>query len=267
MSRIIIYIALFFFINLCDLICFQIQIAPNIKSIVSNITPEDVLDNPSKMYYLERNSISTSYIPSSFGIKELNKNTLFAVYGDSTLFHSINIEGNFDTKFSSSNIKYSFGYKLFDNFVTAVSINHHYLSIAKYNDYNAFTIDMSGILELSDNLNFGYSITNLFNSSFISVNNITNQTALFGMEFKLDPNFSLQVGTEIRIENSSSVVFGFVKRFEDLGKIGLSYSTVPQMVELNLLAHIAGDFSIIYNLNYHSYLGVTNQFGLGYFFD
>ena len=93
------------------------------------------------------------------------------------------------------------------------------------------------------------------------------QKALFGFEYKMYKNFSFQIGTEIRIENSSGVLLSFIKEFEDFGILALSYSTEPQMVQFNLNMDMIDDFFLIYDMNYHNVLGVTNSFGVGYSFD
>lgn len=267
LSRIFIYIALIFYLIQSDLISSQIEISPNIKSPISYINPNDIIDNPSKLYYIERNNVATSYIPSSFGINELNINSFIATYKDSSTFHLFAIDGSFGEKYNSSNLKYSFAYALFENFIPSVSVNYHYLLIPQFNDYNNVTVDFNGVLNLSEFLNFGFSLSNIFNSSFTSNNTITKQRALFGLEYQFEDDFRFHFGSEIRIENNAGLIIGFIKSFDNLGKIGLSYSTEPQMIELNTMIDIMNDFGMIYNLNYHNYLGITHQFGLGYEFD
>jgi hypothetical protein len=254
-------------LNQSNLIGFQINITPSIKLPVSNITPSDIVDNPSKIYYTERNNISTSYNPSSFGIKELNKNSLLVTYKDSSTIHLLSIDGSFGDKFTSSNLKYSLGLNLLKNFIPSVSFNYHYLQIQGFNSYSTLSVDMNGVLKLSEFLNFGFSLTNILNSKFEEYNSITKQSAIFGLEYKFEDDFIFHLGSEIRIESNAGLIIGFVKKFKNLGNIGISYNTNPQMLEFNTIFNISSDVGIIYRLNYHNYLGSTHHFGLGYQFD
>jgi len=244
-----------------------LELSPRISFPVSSISINDVNDNPSKLINIERNSIATSYIPSSFGISELSNHRLNASYKHDSLIHFFNVSGIFQQLYTYSNFGYSIGYKIFDNFTTALSINYNYLNIMDYNTFGSVTFDLGGVLELDRDFNFGFAITNVLNSSFESNNEIKKQKALFGLEYKMYKNFKFQIGTEIRIENSSSVIFSFVKEFEDFGVTALSYSTEPQMIQLNLNINAINDFFLIYDMNYHNILGVTNSFGIGYTFD
>lgn len=243
------------------------DIAPKIHYAVSSISINDFRDNPSKSYYSERNYIATSYIPSSFGLSELNQNSIAFSYHDSNFVHLVNLTGSFGNLFTLSNVGYSFGYNMFENFIPSLTINYSYLKIQNYNEYGHLTLDFSGVLKLDSNLKFGFSITNLLNSTLESNNNFTRQNALFGFEYKVTNDLSVHLGSEIRIENSTGIILGFINEFEDLGKIGISYSTEPEMIELNLLIDTFSDLFIIYNMNYHNYLGTTHQFGLGYQFE
>ncbi len=267
LTRIIIYCCLILFITLPKLSGQVLDLSPRISFPVSSISIQDVSDNPAKLINIERNSIATSYIPSTFGLNELSNHNLNASYKHDSLFHFINVSGIFQELYTYSNFGYSIGYKAFDKFTPTISLNYNYLNVRDYNSFGNLTFDFGGILELDPNFNFGFAITNLFNSSLEDNNDIKKQKALFGIEYKLYENFRFQIGTEIRIENSSSVILSFIKEFEEFGVIALSYSTEPQMIQLNLNMNTIDDFFLIYDLNYHNYLGVTNSFGIGYSFD
>jgi hypothetical protein len=49
--------------------------------------------------------------------------------------------------------------------------------------------------------------------------------------------------------------------------VGVSYLTNPQMIEANMILNINTGLEIIYDLNYHNYLGTTHKFGLAFSFD
>lgn len=234
---------------------------------MSSISIQDVSDNPAKLTNIERNSIATSYIPSTFGLSELSNHNLNASYKHDSLIHFINVSGLFQELYTYSNFGYSIGYKAFDKFTPTLSMNYNYLNIKDYNSFGNLTLDIGGILELDPDFNFGFAITNILNSSLEENNDIKKQKALFGIEYKLYEKFRFQIGTEIRIENSSSIILSFIKEFDDFGLIAVSYSTEPQMVQLNLNINTIEDFFLIYDMNYHNYLGVTNSFGIGYSFD
>jgi hypothetical protein len=244
-----------------------LDLSPRISFPVSSISINDVSDNPSKLVYIERNSIASSYIPSTFGLPELSNHNLNASYKHDSLIHFFNVSGLFQELYTYSNFGYSICYKTFDKFTPSLTFNYNYLSIKDYNNFGNLTFDIGGILELNPDFNFGFAITNILNSSFEGNNDIKKQKALFGFEYKMYKNFKFQIGTEIRIENSSGVILSFIKEFEDLGILALSYSTEPQMVQFNLNMDMIDDFFLIYEMNYHNVLGVTNSFGVGYSFD
>lgn len=267
MIRIFLYCVSIFFSVLQSSHSQSIGNIPNIPFAVSTISINDIYNNPSKLYNVERNTIATSYVPSSFGLKELNQNSLFASFRDSSLLHYVKLSGNFSNLFTYSNASYSIGYRMLDNFIPAITINYSYLKIQNYNDYGNLTFNFGGLLILDNNLKFGFSISNLFNNSFESDKDISIQKALFGVEYGITDNFKVHLGTEIRIENNTGIILGFINEFDDFGKIGLAYFTEPEMIEADLLINTISNFFIIYNLNYHNYLGVTHQFGLGYQFE
>lgn len=267
MIRIIIYYCLILFITFSNSFGQVLDLSPRISFPVSSISIQDISDNPAKLTNIERNSIATSYIPSTFGLSELSNHNLNASYQYDNMIHFINVSGIFQDLYTYSNFGYSFGYKAFDKFTPTISLNYNYLKIKDYNSFGNMTFDIGGILELDPEFIFGFSITNILNASFEGNNDIKKQKALFGIEYKLYKNFRFQVGTEIRIENSSSVIISFIKEFDDFGLIALSYATEPQMVQLNLNMDMIDDFFIIYDMNYHNLLGITNSFGVGYTFD
>jgi hypothetical protein len=268
MIRIIIYCSVIILFNTSSGLLGQVlDLSPRISFPVSSISIQDVSDNPSKLINIERNSIATSYIPSNFGLNELSSHQLNASYKYDSLINFINISGIFQELYTYSNFGYSIGYKAFDRFIPTVSINYNYMNIQDYNSFGNITFDIGGTLELKPDFNFGFAVTNLLNSSFEENNDIKKQKALFGFEYKLYQNFRFQIGTEIRIENSSSIIFSFIKEFDELGVFAVSYSTEPQMIQLNLNMRTIDNFFIIYDMNYHNYLGITNSFGVGYTFD
>lgn len=267
MIRIITYFCLILFITLPKLYGQVLGLSPRISFPVSSISIQDISDNPAKLTNIERNSIATSYIPSTFGLSELSNHHLNASYKHDSLIHFINVSGIFQELYTYSNFGYSIGYKAFDKFTPTISMNYNYLKIKDYNSFGNMTFDIGGILELDPDFNFGFSITNILNTSFEGSNDIKKQKALFGIEYKLYENFRFQVGTEIRIENSSSVIISFIKEFDDFGLIAISYATEPQMVQLNLNMDMVDDFFMIYDMNYHNLLGVTHSIGVGYTFD
>jgi hypothetical protein len=244
-----------------------LNFSPRISFPISSISVQDISDNPAKLINIERNTIATSYIPSTFGLKELNSHFLNFSYGHDSLIHFVNISGIFQGIYTYSSLGYSIGYKAFEKFTPSITLSYNYINIKDFNSFGNISFDIGGVLELDKNLDFGFSITNIFNSSLESNNNITKQKALFGFEYKLHSEFIFQLGTEIRIENSSSVILSFIKRMEEFGNIGLSYSTEPQMIQFNLKLNALDDVQIYYDMNFHSILGVTNRFGLGYTFD
>lgn len=245
----------------------MLDLSPRVSFPVSSISINDVSDNPAKLMNIERNSVASSYIPSTFGLSELSNHNLNASYKHDSLVHFVNVSGIFQKIYTYSNFGYSIGYKAFDKFTPSLSLNYNYLIIKDYNSFGNMTFDIGGILELNPDFNFGFAITNILNSSFEGNNDIKKQKALFGFEYQLYKNFRFQIGTEIRIENSSSVILSFIKEFDRFGLIAISYSTEPQMVQFNLNMDMIDDFFLIYDMNYHNVLGVTNSFGLGYSFD
>lgn len=268
MIRIIIYCSLIILFNTSiELKCQVLDLSPNISFPVSSISIQDISDNPSKLINIERNSIATSYIPSTFGLNELSNHSLNVSFKSDSVIHFVNLSGIFQELYTYSSLGYSIGYHIFENFTPTVSVNYSYLNIQNYNSFGNFTFDIGGILELNSNFNFGFAITNILNSSLEENNDVKKQRALFGLEYELYESFRFQLGTEIRIENSSSLIFSFIKEFDELGLMAISYSTEPQMLQFNLNIDTVDDFFIVYDMNYHNYLGVTNSFGLGYKFD
>lgn len=245
----------------------SINTVPHIPNIVSSISISDYEQNPAKTLYNQRNNIALCYTPSAFGLSELNQNSLIATYGDSNLVHLARINGSFGNLFTYTNVSYSIAYNLFDSFAPFISMNYSYLKIKDHNDFGSLTFDIGGILELDKNLKFGFSISNLLNSSLETNPDFAKQNATFGLQYSFTNDFSMRLGTQIILESHSGLILGFIKDFDDLIKLGLSYLTEPEMIEANISFKSISNLRILYNLNYHNQLGATHQFGLEYQFD
>ncbi|MCB0701896.1 MAG: hypothetical protein R2863_03190 [Candidatus Kapaibacterium sp.] len=267
MIRIIIFCFVFLFYILPNLEAQILDLTPFISFPVSSVSINDVSDNPAKLMNIERNSIATSYSPSVFGLNELSNHSLIASFKHDSLVHFMNINGIFQQLYSYTSFGYGITYRIFDNFTPSLLLNYNSLRIRDYNSLSNFTFDIGGILELNKGFNFGFSVTNIFNSSLEERNDIKKQTARFGLEYELYDDFKVQLGTEVRIENSSGVLISFIKEIDSLGIAAISYASEPQMIQLDINLNTIDDFFLLYLLNYHNYLGVSHNFGVGYSFD
>lgn len=241
--------------------------SPNIKSSVYSLSVLDISENPTKLQYIERNNLALSYTPNSFGLNGLNYNNIYASFSTGELFHFINYGGTFSDKFNRSNLSYSLGTKLISRLTTSVTFNYSFINIEQFQSYDKIDINLNGIVELDSNLKAGFVFTNLLNSEYESESNTVRQEANFGLFYEVEDDFIIQVGTQIYLESTTGIMLGIANNFEDWLNVGVSYLTNPQMFEGNLIIDTNNGFEIIYDLNYHNYLGATHKFGLAYGFD
>ena len=241
--------------------------SPNIKSSVYSLSVLDISENPTKLQYIERNNLALSYTPSSFGLNGLNYNNIYGSFSTGELFHFVNYGGTFSDKFNRSNLSYSIGTKVVSRLTTSLTFNYSFMNIERFQSYDKIDINLNGIVELDSNLRAGFVFTNLLNSRYESESNTVRQEANFGLLYEVEDDFIIQVGTQIYLESTTGIMLGIAHNFEDWLNVGVSYLTNPQMLEGNLIIDTNNGFELIYDLNYHNYLGATHKFGLAYGFD
>lgn len=251
----------------CQVVVIANDNSPNIKSVVYSVSTLDLVDNPTKLQFIKRNNVAISYTPNSFGLRGLNYNNIYTSFKTDSIFHFATYGGTFSDNFNRSNISYSAGTKLISRLTTAITFNYSFMNIENFQSYDKFDINISGIVELDDDLRAGFAFTNLLNDRYESESHTVRQEANFGLLYEIEDDFILQVGTQIYLESTTGMMLGAAHNFEDWLTASVSYLTNPQMIEGNIMIKTFDGLQIVYDINYHNYLGATHKFGLAYGFD
>lgn len=237
------------------------QVALSHSTIASNPDVFALFSNTSALSRMNWREIGIYYSPAPFGLKELAN--AFGAYHEPTLI------GSFSLGFSTYGFKlyrknqFVLGYanQIYDKVYAGISLNYHMLSIERYGEANAFSINVSALALVQHNLRIGFSFDNITRSSI--ADEVSQLPVILSTGVSYDPLENIAVNFSIikDLDRDESYNFGieyFIIRFVTL-RAGVSTEPTSFSAGLGINYSL---FELDYATFNHQDLGFTHQVGL-----
>lgn len=260
-------VLLLFFVVLCSFSSFC-QFTPGAKEIaISNsgtALSNDVFaifSNPAGLAQIKWREVGVFYSPSPFGLKELANG--YVAYNEPFSFGSISL-GGMTYGFSlyrESKLLLSFSYNFNNKFFGGVTLNYHTFFIKSYGSSSAFYLSLGGLTYLTNNLRWGFFITNINKAT---VSNFDNQIPMIfntGFSYNVINNLSLNFSFEKDITYNPSLSFGIDYNIIDNLSLRTGFSNNPSHFSAGIGLNFPY-FELNYAIVSHPDLGLTHQAGI-----
>ncbi len=263
------FLTLIFFISTVTLAQFnpgakQISLSNSDVALSNDVF--SVFNNPAGLSQLNWRELGIYYSPAPFGLTELSNG--YIAYCEPFSFGTLSAGGmtfGFD-KYRESKIATAYSYNYQNKFFVGVTLNFHTVSIQNYGSDNAIYINLGGLIYLSNELRFGFSLQNINRATFGNEEGQIPVTLNSGFSFDLIPSLALNTAIEKDIKHKTSFMFGADYDLIEHLSLRSGFSNEPSRYS----AGIGINYSLLsldYAMITHSDLGLTHQIGLIISFD
>ena len=220
-----------------------------------------VFNNPAGLSQFNWREIGIYYSPAPFGLSELSNG--YVAYAEPFTFGTVALGGmtyGFEL-YRESKITLGYSYNYENKFFAGLAVNYHTFSIQNYGSTSAFYLNLGGLAYITNQLRWGFAITNLNRAS---IGNEDDQIPIIfstGFSYDLIKTLIINLAVEKDIRYKPSVQFGLDYNIIEYLALRVGFQNEPA----RYAAGIGINYSII-SLDYavftHQDLGLTHQAGL-----
>ncbi len=117
--------------------------------------------NPALLQLHDDRILAVSYAPQPFGLKELSQGSV--LYIEPASFGHLSLSGSrfgFDL-YREVNFALSYAATISSGMHVGVALNYYGLAIQNYGNASTFGVDLGGVLEITDDVRWGFAATNI----------------------------------------------------------------------------------------------------------
>ncbi len=220
-----------------------------------------LFNNPASLAKINWREAGVYYSPAPFGLTELANG--FVAYNEPFSFGSISLGGmsyGFEL-YKENKILVGFSYNYLDKFFAGVVLNYHTVSIKNYGNANAFYLNIGGIVPITNNVSWGFSIQNINRATFGKEKDQIPTIYKTGFSFSVVSNISLNAAMEKDLLQDASIMFGINYDIIRYLSIRFGLSNEPSRFTAGLGLNYS-NFTLDYAVFTHPDLGLTHQAGL-----
>jgi len=220
-----------------------------------------IFNNPAGLSQMDWREVGVYYSPAPFGLTELANG--YIAYNEPFPFGSISIGGmsyGFDL-YKENKILAGFSYNYLNKFFCGIVFNFHTVSIKNYGKANAFYLNLGGLVYLSENIRWGFTIHNLNRATFGKEENQIPMIFSSGFSINILDNLSFNAAIEKDIILNASLRFGIEYEIIKNISIRTGFQNEPSLYS----AGIGINYSFVgldYAVFTHPDLGLTHQAGI-----
>ena len=271
MSRLIFYIFLTIFlfnsISFSQIPSLRINSYSSCGAGSASLTEISGLVNPAQLGNFKKNNIFFSVSPLKYGLKELNPAVLFAGVNINDKFSfGGGIFGISNDLYTELSFTVAGSYKIGDKFVTGGSIEYSNLSVSGFGNDYMLQFNIGGLIFISDKLKSGFIFRNLGRDSYTGGEETVHQSAVFGLGYKIDQSFSIDVDAIVVFENEDGISLSALYDHENILKFRLAFVSNPRSVEGGINIRIVDNIRLISSLIYYDNTGWVKDIGISIIF-
>lgn len=222
--------------------------------------------NPAGLSQMNWRELGIYYSPAPFGMSELANG--FMAFHEPTEYGSFAFGAmsyGFEL-YRESKYLLGYSYKYMNKYFIGVSVGYHAVSIKRYGDDHAFTLNLGGLIYIFNDLRWGFALTNLNRASWGEEKDQIPVMFNSGFSYDVVDNLSLNLSVEKEINFKPSLQFGVAYDIVDFFGIRTGFSTEPDRYCIGIGINYSY-FQFDYSVFNHAELGFTHQFGLIFSFE
>ncbi len=242
----------------------QISLANSCVALSNDVFA--LFNNPAGLAQMDWREAGIYYSPAPFGLTELANG--YIAYNEPLSFGSASIGAmsyGFDL-YKEARILAGISYNFLNKFFGGVVFNYHSVSIKNYGNANAFYINIGGLAYLTQNIRWGFSVSNVNRATFGSEKDQIPVIFNSGFSFNIINNLSFNAAVEKELLQNPSVCFGIDYELVKYFSIRTGFQNEPSLFSAGIGIHYSY-FNLDYAVYTHPDLGLTHQAGLIISFD
>lgn len=219
--------------------------------------------NPSLCLGLDSSFTGAMFVPSRFGMRELQFGGLLAGKRLSENFAVIAGAGGLGNElYSEFSGLVGGSVRLGEHFVAGMTAEYSRISVQGYAPSAMPNVHVGALLTLSQGLTAGVSVSNILRGSYATDSRIIHQKILLGLGVEVLPTLFIDADASISLNEYSGVTLAARYDALDALRCRLAVSTAPRMGELSIALRPLSSVAILASGNYHDVLGLSQQIGV-----
>jgi hypothetical protein len=230
-------------------------------SVAVGQNPWSVFSNPATMTGLDGRTLSFSYVPSPFGLKELAHGAFSFV--EPTSAGSFALSGSrfgFEL-YREVDLQLSYAKDLSDLLCVGATVHYYHLSIERYGSAQTFGFDIGFLAHLSDQIRWGFTAFNVNAPTIGSAKEELPQVYVTGLAYSPLPDGAIMVDIEKDIRFPVELHIGVEYKLLDLVALRAGTTSDPAILSAGLGIHYSF-VQLDYAFTDHAELGATHQASL-----
>lgn len=220
--------------------------------------------NPALIGRIDSGFVAATFVPSRFGMNELN---FAGLIGGNKISDRIGVLGGisgFGTNSLYNELSAIAGIsaKIGDGLLLGGSAEYSRITVKDFPSSSKIEVNCGGLLVISKEVIASASFSNILRGSFSTDSKIIRQTVLIGMSATLSSSLWLDADAVVSLNQYSGISLAARYDFTDYLKCRLAVSSAPRSAEVAVAIHPLEQLTLIVRGHYHDVLGISQQLSL-----
>ncbi|MBS1536867.1 MAG: hypothetical protein JST20_03880 [Bacteroidetes bacterium] len=220
--------------------------------------------NPALIGRIDSGFVAVTFVPSRFGMNELNFSGIIAGNKLSDRISTMVGVSGFGTNSIYSELSAIAGIsgKIGDGLLLGGSAEYSRITVKDFPSSSKVEVNFGGLLIISKEVTASASFTNILRGSFGVDSKIIRQTVLIGMGATLSSSLWLDADAVVSLNQYSGISLAARYDITDYLKCRLAVSSAPRSAEVAVAFHPIEQLTLIVRGHYHDVLGISQQLSL-----
>lgn len=220
-----------------------------------------VFSNPALLSTISSRTLALSYVPQPYDLKELGRAALSYVEPSGIGSFCVSASRFGFSLYNETSASLSFASRIADLIIGGITARYYALSITHYGTASTFGIDIGFLLDLSDNVHWGFAAFNI-NAPTIGLSK-EKLPQIFSTGIAFHPTVDAMLTANILKDVRYSVEFRFGVEYTLVDIIALRAGTTSDPNTLNAGIGVSYLFANVdYAFSSHPELGMSHQISL-----
>ena len=220
--------------------------------------------NPALIGRIDSGFVAATFIPSRFGMNELN---FAGVIGGNKILERIGVIGGI-SGFGTNNLYNELSAiagvsgKIGDGLLLGGMAEYSRITVKDFPSTSNVEVNLGALLFISNEVSASASFTNILRGSYSIDSSIVRQTVLIGMGTTLSTSLWLDADAVVSLNQYSGISLAARYDFTDYLQCRLAISSAPRSAELSFAIQPLEQLTLIVKGHYHDVLGISQQASL-----
>jgi hypothetical protein len=220
--------------------------------------------NPALCGRIDSGFVAASFVPSRFGMSELQYAELLIGNKLSERIGAMaGITGLGNNElYNELSALIGVSARIGESFIIGSAAHYDRLTVKDFPSASSTEINVGGLLVISKDITTAATFTNILRESYATDSRIIRQTVLIGIGAALSSSFSLDADAVVSLNQYSGISFAARYNIMEYLRCRLAVSTAPRSAEIAVAIHPIQLCTILAKAHYHDVLGISQQFSL-----